>query len=177
MRLFHGKSKEDIMLRREESMRLRVVERMDYREIAAKLGISYGQACKDCQWVLDQKKKGLIERDEAIRHHHDLIYKAILDKYLPIAVADRTIDQESLAATGIVTKVLVDQAKLHGFTVPVKETPAAEVGKQIGIGIIETMARLAQKGKPLEAHVVEEAVIEQIEDKQKDEQRATEQDS
>lgn len=169
MRLFHGKTKEEIMLRREESFRLRVVERKDYREIAKLLGISYGQANKDCMWVLEQKKKGLIERDEAIRAQHDLIYKSLLDKWLPLALRNQDqADQEGSIATDKVTKILVDQAKLHGFSTPIRDTPAAEVGKQIGIGIIETMARLAQKGKPIEASVVEDAVIEQIEDKSND---------
>ncbi len=158
----HGKTKEEIIVRREESFRLRVIERLDYRAIGIKMGIAAGTAKKDCDWVLDQKKKGLIERDEEIRSKETHIYEALLDRWLPLAI-QRGEDQLAAVATDKVTKILVDMARLHGFASPQREAPASEMGKQIGISIIETMAKLAQSGKPIKAELVE--TVEAIEDK------------
>jgi transposase len=162
--------KEERIERREQVWQMRVVDRLTYREIAKKLGITVWTAYQDAKWLADHRIKALEGKDKELIATQNEIYEALLNKWMPVALGEPTITedgdsleashQEQMYATDRVTKILQDQAKLFGFhTLPRagEGGQAKELGAGIAEGVITAMAKLADasKDKVLEAEVVE----------------------
>lgn len=168
---YRGKSykqaREATVERREKVWQLRVVERKTYREIARELGITVFTAHQDAKFLSENRIKALEGKDKELIVNQNEIYESLLNKWLPIALDTSEDMQDQLYATDRVTKILSDQAKLFGFhTLPKAQGQAAEaLGKGFAEGVIEAMARVAEKsrGRVIEAKVVEQPQIQDAE--------------
>ncbi len=140
----------------DQAWELRVVGRLSYRQIAQKLNISTFTAHSYVKELAKTRSNELREKNKTIVCKQDTIYEALLDKWIKIALDEETDTTMALYATDRITKVLVDQAKLHGFHMIKDTTIPTGLGKEVGIAVIEAMARLAQKQpkKVVEAEVI-----------------------
>jgi len=148
----------DRVARREAVWQLRVVERKTYREIAKELGITLYTAHSDAKWIAENRIKELEKKDKELVAQQGEIYEALLNKWLPIALSSSGNRDEQLYATDRVARIMVDHAKLYGFqALPKPDGSAKELGKGIAEGVIEAMARLAnKKSSVVEAEIIEE---------------------
>ncbi len=169
---FNTSKKEAQLERREKVWQLRVVDRLTYREIAKKLGITVWTAHSDAKWLSDHRIKALEGKDKELIATQNEIYEALLNKWIPVALGEPPITEtdgdlevsyeDQLYATDRVTKVLSEQAKLFGFhTLPKAQQGNAEaLGKGIAEGVIEAMAKLADRSKVVRAEVIDNPAIQ-----------------
>lgn len=154
-------AKELLLDRREKVWQLRVVERKTYRDIAKELGITVFTAYQDAKWLSEHRIKALEGKDKELIATQNEIYEALMNELLPIALGAENL-QDRLYATDRVARLLQDQAKLFGFhTLPKATGEAQALGKGIGEGVIEAMARFAEKSKP---KVIEAKIVDAIEE-------------
>lgn len=154
-------TQEQLLARREKVFELRAVNRLKYDEIAPLLGVSVGTVYNDAKWITRFKVKGLIEKDKRIVAEQDTIYSALIDRWLPVALDPEQEQDTAMYATDRVARLLVDQAKIHGFhsTSASGSFSAKEVGQEIGTKVMELMMKIAQAGKqPIKAEVIQEVI-------------------
>lgn len=154
----NGITPEQLLARREKVFELRSVNRLSCEAIAKILGVSTATVYNDSKWITRFKVKGLIEKDKKIVAEHDAIYSSLLDRWLPVALDPEQEPDTAMYATDRVARILVDQAKLHGFqtTSASSGVTAKEVGKEIGTTVMEIMMKIAQGNKqPIKAEVIE----------------------
>jgi hypothetical protein len=172
---------EDLRIeRREKVWNLRIVERKSVREIAEQLNVGRDVVSRDIRYIEEQRIQALKNKDLSFVTHQDAVYEALLSKWLPEAIKEEGhyvlaedgqtpiwTDDPALRATDRVVKVLTEQAKLHGFGLGDKGASPKELGKEIGIQIMDAMTKLAQ-GK-YRGNVIEgEVITNQLEDAKKD---------
>jgi hypothetical protein len=150
---------------------MRVIQRKSYAEIAKQEGVSIFTVSQDIVRFKRRSAERNKERSDELIAEQDAVYQALLDKWLPIAVAPAHLiidhegeeidaevnDEQAMYATDRVLRVLGDQAKLHGFVQSVKQGKAAEeMGKAFGDKVMQAMMALAKGsyGKVLEAEIV-----------------------
>jgi DNA-binding CsgD family transcriptional regulator len=167
----YAQYKDDLILaRREQAYRLRIVERRTYDEIATILQVSKWTAINDVRTITGIRIKALIHIDKELIAKHDEIYEGLLNKWLPVAMSEdeivldkdgrQVVDNRSLNAVDRVTKILGDQAKLHGLGQAGKAAGGAqEYGKAVGEHVLQAMQRLAQ-GRFVRAKTVEGRIVE-----------------
>jgi DNA-binding CsgD family transcriptional regulator len=158
-----GITQEQLLARREKVFELRAVKRLTYQEIADILGVSIATIYCDAKWITRFKVRGLIEKDKRIVAEQDVIYSALIDRWLPVALDPQEEPDTAMYATDRVARLLVDQAKIHGFhsTFASKGVSAKEVGEEIGTKVLEAMMKLAQMSKsPIKAEIIDQNVIE-----------------
>lgn len=156
-------SKQATQERREKVWQLRVVERKTYRQIARELGITAFTAHQDAKWLSENRIRALEGKDKELIANQNEIYEALLNKWLPVALHGGEDIEDQLYATDRVTKIMQDQAKLFGFhTLPKAQQGQAEaLGKGIAEGVIEAMAKLADRSRSrtIEAEIIEQPRI------------------
>ena len=162
---FNTSKKEAQLDRREKVWQLRVVERKTYRDIARELGITVWTAHNDAKWLATNRIKALEGKDKELIVTQNEIYEQLLNKWLPVALEKNEDVETQLYATDRVTKVLSEQAKLFGFhTLPKAQQGNAEaLGKGIAEGVIEAMAKLADRSKTVRAEVIDQPAIQDAE--------------
>lgn len=165
MQHLNTSKKEALLDRREKVWQLRVVDRLPYREIARRLNTTVWTVHQDAKWLVNNRIKALEGKDKELIATQNEIFEALLNRWLPVAMSEGgDSNDEQLAATDRIVKILSDQAKLFGFqTLPKAEAGVAkELGKGVAEGVIEAMARLAEKSRPrvIEAELVEQPMIE-----------------
>jgi len=166
--------------RRNKVWEMRIIDRLPMREIAKRLDVSVFTVHADVKAIETQRVKTLKEKDMAFVARQDEIYEALITKWLPVALNPdahqilapdgETIiwsDDPALKATDRIARVLAEQAKLHGFGGGGKDVSAKEVGKEIGIHVMEAMTKLAH-GQLKQPVIEGELVTKQIEDAKPD---------
>lgn len=139
----------------ETAWNLRVIQRYSYRRIAAVLHLSTFAVHSLVKELAKTRAGDIQAKNKDLQCKQNEIYEALLDRWLPVALdKSESREQSAMAATDRVTKVLLDQAKLHGFHMIKDTTIPSNFGKEIGIAVIEAMGRLASKQKVIEAEVV-----------------------
>lgn len=161
-----GMTPEMLLARREKVFELRAVHRLKYSEIAKMLGVSEATILTDAKWILKCKIKNLIEKDKRIVAEQDAVYTALLDKWLPIAIDPDEEASTAMYATDRIARLLVDQAKLHGFHSNVSggSLTAKEVGQEIGTKVLEAMMKLAQGARTVRAEIIDQPALENVRD-------------
>ena len=157
--------------RRNQVWDMHIVQRMSYKEISEKLGVSDWVIWNDLKICRAARVKTLSEKDREFIVEQDAVYEALLNKWVPVAIAEQghvVMDDEgnpiwsddpALKATDRVIKALGEQAKLHGFGRDGKVSPK-EAGKEIGEAVLKAMRELAHGGRVIEAEVIPERQLQ-----------------
>jgi cytidylate kinase len=131
------------------------------REIATQMGVSVFTVHSDLKKVQQHRTAELDKRREEVAVKQDAIYESLLDKWIPVALAEQGDVEEQLYATDRVARILADQAKLHGYTVTARDTAAAkQAGHELGMTVLQAMAALAGGSRVVQAEVITQPRIE-----------------